>query len=402
MIQHLSGAHILVADDQNDVARTLCRPLQKAGARLHFAADGRTALEEISSRPLDLILIDMKMPPNEWGGLWLLKQLQEGGWRLPSLVLSGEGSKKQVVEALRLGAIDWIDKDDAGEELLERCVKVLADRLAQALAVAAGDLPTPLAYRIARYERTADLEKKTAEGLHALESIFRFAALLGLSTTSPAPLAGITPVRLASPSMGTWFDICAAIAKLSGAGSDFTRMMSWLVPGRSEHQSVQEFISVRNNLAHGRGTPTAEQSAELDFLLRRFAHRAASSWRADMVVPTSMTYDGNVYSVDVLSLRGTGKPIPTSIRVQKAVITGQVFLIPHGSEPLPLAPWILAHTGSGSDSVRCLHFDGVQRGKSSATSAAPFRFSTSDEELDAPSVSHPQATAHALAEWATP
>lgn len=45
MNQRLAGILVLVADDQSDVARTLCRPLQKAGARIHFVADGQAALE---------------------------------------------------------------------------------------------------------------------------------------------------------------------------------------------------------------------------------------------------------------------------------------------------------------------------------------------------------------------
>jgi CheY-like chemotaxis protein len=284
MIQRLGGAHILVADDQLDVARTLCRPLQKAGARLRFVTDGQAALREISSRPFDLIIIDMKMPPEEWGGLWLLRQLREDSWRIPSLVLSGEGSKQQLIQATRQGATDWIDKDQAAEELLERCAHVLSERLAQAFTFAENHLPSPLAYRFARYGRTADPEKKITEGLHTLESIFRFAAILGLSTTPPAALRGITLARLAAPSMGTWFDITTSLAKLPHAGSDFTRMLSWLAPGGSDHQLVREIISARNDLAHGRSTPTADQAAQLDALLSRFAYRAASSWRANLMV----------------------------------------------------------------------------------------------------------------------
>lgn len=401
MTQQLSGAHILIADDQVDVARTLCRPLLKAGARLRFVTDGHAALQEVASRPYDLVLIDMKMPPDEWGGLWLLRQLQEGGWQIPSLVLSGEGSKQQVIEALRCGTTDWIVKEHAAEELQERCRAVLSDRLDQALTLAGSRLPTPLAYRFARYERTLDSDKKTVEGLHTLESIFRLAAIFGLSTTPPAPLAGITPARIAAPSMGTWFDICTALAKLPGAGDDFIRMMSWLVPERSDHQPVQKLISVRNDLAHGRSNPTAAQARQLETLLRRFAHRAASSWRADVMVPTSMTYDGRTYSVDALSLKGTGKPIPGKLTTQTPVITGQAFLVPYASTPIPLAPWLLTHTTSGDDDVRCLQFDGLQRNKSDRPSAMPFKFARSHDDADTPTVSHPDAIAQSLAQWTT-
>ncbi|KUL22683.1 response regulator transcription factor [Streptomyces regalis] len=399
MIQQLAGARILVADDQSDVARTLCRPLHKAGARLRFVADGHTALQEIATRPFDLILIDMKMPPEEWGGLWLLGQLKDGGWRLPSLVLSGEGSKQQVIEALRLDATDWVLKDHAGEELLERCAKVLSDRHDQALTLAGNDLPSPLAHRFARYERTADPGKKAIEGLHTLEAIFRFAALLGLSTTPPAPLRGITAARLAAPSMGTWFDICTALAKLPGAGSDFMRMLAWLVPEGGDHRPVQELITVRNDFAHGRSAPSVSDAEQLDALLCRFAHRAASSWRADIAVPVSMTFDGTTYAVDALSLKGTDKPIPGTLPTRTSMITGQAFVVPHGAEPIPLAPWLLTHTPPGTHDVRCLQFDGLQRGNPANSGRTPFRYAKTDEGVDTPAVNHPDATEQTLSQW---
>ncbi|MFD1277605.1 PleD family two-component system response regulator [Streptomyces kaempferi] len=143
MTQRLANMRILVADDQMDVARTLCRPLHKEGARLRFAADGHTALQEIDTHPFDLLLIDMKMPPEEWGGLWLLRQLKERKCRIPNLVLSGEGSKQQVIEALRLDAVDWVVKGTAGEELLDRCAATVADRLGESLELATHRLPTP-------------------------------------------------------------------------------------------------------------------------------------------------------------------------------------------------------------------------------------------------------------------
>lgn len=399
MIQELANLRILVADDQADVARTLCRPLQKAGARLRFTTDGYAALQEITTRPFDLILIDMKMPPDEWGGLWLLRQLKDNEWRIPSLVLSGEGSKQQVIEALRLGAADWVGKDNAGEELLERCVTALADRLGESLDTAAQNLPTPLAHRFARYARTTNPDNRVWEGLHALESVLRFAATLGLSSTPPAPLKGITPDRLAAPSMGTWFDVCTALMALPDAGNDFTRMFSWLAPERSDKQPVQELITVRNRREHDGEEPTPVQADQLDSLLRRFAHRAVSSRCADLAVPKSMTYDGEMWAVEVLSLKGVGKPVPDMVMTQEPVITGQPLLVSRDAAPLPLSPWLLAHTEPASDTVRCLQFNGVQRSKGGLTPSTPFKYAKTDEDKDLPTVNHPRAHWQTLARW---
>ncbi len=66
MTQPLSDTIILVADDQPDVVRTLCQPLHKAGASLRYVSDAYAALAALATHPTDLILADMKMPPEEW------------------------------------------------------------------------------------------------------------------------------------------------------------------------------------------------------------------------------------------------------------------------------------------------------------------------------------------------
>ena len=67
---HLSRVRILVADDQVDVARTLCSALRRHGALLTFVADAEQAYTRVDAEPYDLLIVDMKMPPGEWGSLW--------------------------------------------------------------------------------------------------------------------------------------------------------------------------------------------------------------------------------------------------------------------------------------------------------------------------------------------
>ncbi|WP_460806324.1 response regulator [Micromonospora zhanjiangensis] len=63
----LHEARILVADDQNDVARTLSEPLRLRGASVVHVTDGAQALKEVRRGGYDLALLDMKMPPGDWG-----------------------------------------------------------------------------------------------------------------------------------------------------------------------------------------------------------------------------------------------------------------------------------------------------------------------------------------------
>lgn len=402
MTQPLSGTIILVADDQTDVVRTLCQPLQKAGASLQYVADAHAALLELAAHPADLILADMKMPPEEWGGLWLLRQLREGGWAIPVVALSGEGSKRQVIEAQRLGANSWVDKDQAGEELLEQCTTLLTDSFGQALDLASMRLPTPLAYRFARYARMTDPDKKMSEGLHVLEAVLRFAALLGLSSTPPQRLPGITDEKIRAPSMRTWFDLCTALARASAAGADFTLLLSFLLPDRAHHQLIHDLISIRNDIAHGRAIPDQISGERLDILLRRFAHRAQSAWRADITVPTSMTYDGSSYSINLLKLRGTGTPSPGALESPVPVVTGELVLASPDAEPLPLGPWFVAQRTDDPAKLHCLLFDGLQYMKGKPVAETSFKYTNADSASNLVSAPiQPIGTWQAIAPWTT-
>lgn len=167
----LGQFRILVADDQLDVARTLCQDLQARGAFLTYVPDGLEAYARVEAEPYDLVIADMKMPPEEWGGLWLLKELRDRGWRFPVIVLSGEGTKRQTIEALRNGAVDWIDKSTAGQELEERVSALLRGVFDAGLETASANLPTPLAQRLDAYSRQVGTEWQAIEGLRALEAI---------------------------------------------------------------------------------------------------------------------------------------------------------------------------------------------------------------------------------------
>ncbi len=100
--------NVLAVDDDKDVLKTLCSILTVL--RLHpiAASDGVDALEKIKTQKVDLILTDLQMPNMD--GLGLIKESRKLNANIPIAVISGHGGVTNVVDALDLGAYNFISK----------------------------------------------------------------------------------------------------------------------------------------------------------------------------------------------------------------------------------------------------------------------------------------------------
>ncbi len=100
---------VLYVEDDPSLARLLQRNLLRRGFEVDLAPDGNEGLRMIASGAYDLALVDYNMP--YCGGLDLLKALNEKGSALPVVMVTGEGNEEVAVEALKLGAFDYVVKD---------------------------------------------------------------------------------------------------------------------------------------------------------------------------------------------------------------------------------------------------------------------------------------------------
>jgi len=144
-------SRLLWADDQIDVARTLSIELRSHS--VDFVGSGEEAIEALTARFFDLVLVDLSMPPGEWGGLWLLEEMKKRDIFAPAVVISGEGTQSETIKALRLGAIDYVTKENAEREL--------QDRIQNAITRRAGVLEN--IGRRTRVDLTAGAETRTVE-----------------------------------------------------------------------------------------------------------------------------------------------------------------------------------------------------------------------------------------------
>jgi DNA-binding NtrC family response regulator len=117
-------ARILVVDDEPGIRSELEEALQEAGYETQGAADGRAAAELALQHSFDLCLSDIRMPV--MGGIELLKRLGETSPETMVILMTAHGELDTAIEALRLGAVDYLLKPFKFEELIAK-VGRLAD-----------------------------------------------------------------------------------------------------------------------------------------------------------------------------------------------------------------------------------------------------------------------------------
>jgi DNA-binding NtrC family response regulator len=116
-------ARILLVEDEPNMARTLAKNLSRAGYVVEHAREGREALARLGTDAFDVIVTDLKMPGMD--GMTLLRTLSERGTDVATIVLTGYGTIESAVEAMKLGAADYLIKDARPQEILLTIERVI-------------------------------------------------------------------------------------------------------------------------------------------------------------------------------------------------------------------------------------------------------------------------------------
>ena len=139
---------VLVVDDEPQIVRGLKVILGNAGYRVDEAATKQDALDAVSARPPDAIVLDLILPDGD--GVEVATDIRKWS-QVPIVVLSAVGDERQKVRALDAGADDYVTKPFGSEELLARMRAVLRRRSDEGDAlVRIGDLEVDLADRSVR------------------------------------------------------------------------------------------------------------------------------------------------------------------------------------------------------------------------------------------------------------
>ncbi len=120
---------ILVVDDEPPIRRLLRTSLTPQGFFVLEAATGRDALHLLAVEKPAIVLLDLGLP--DMDGLDVIRRIREEGAKLPIVVLSSRGDERGKVEALDLGADDYVTKPFSMAELLARLRSALRRRVVE-------------------------------------------------------------------------------------------------------------------------------------------------------------------------------------------------------------------------------------------------------------------------------
>jgi DNA-binding response OmpR family regulator len=125
----MTVASILVVEDEENVRQGLEEILMRAGYRVKGAGSGEEAINLAGSEKFDLAVLDLKL--NGIDGIAVLKKLRQISPGTVVIVLTAHASLETAVEALRLGAHDYLFKPSSAAELLESIRRGLSERKAK-------------------------------------------------------------------------------------------------------------------------------------------------------------------------------------------------------------------------------------------------------------------------------
>jgi DNA-binding NtrC family response regulator len=123
MKEHGVAGHILVVDDEPSMRTTLSILLKRKGYRVSLAESGTEALPILAPGEFDMILTDLKMEGMD--GIELLRRIKAVDPQVEVLIFTAYGTIATAVEAMKLGAYDYIGKPFEEEELLLKIARAL-------------------------------------------------------------------------------------------------------------------------------------------------------------------------------------------------------------------------------------------------------------------------------------
>ncbi len=166
----MNPSRILVVEDDSALSQALSDTLVLSGYDVIQATDGEQALARLDRDPVDMVLTDVQMRPMD--GRALLRNLRNRFHDLPVLIMTAYGTVEQAVEAIKLGAVDYLAKPFELDELLHKVERYLPHHRVENGQMIAEDLRSrelvELAKRVASSDATVMIGGESGTGKEVL------------------------------------------------------------------------------------------------------------------------------------------------------------------------------------------------------------------------------------------
>jgi DNA-binding response OmpR family regulator len=114
---------VLIVDDEKNIRLTLSQSLETLEVETDTAINGEEALAKLKEKNFDLILLDLKMPGMD--GMEVLRQVRQIRPDIRIIIITAHGTIESAVEAMKLGAVDFLQKPFAPNEIRELVSRVM-------------------------------------------------------------------------------------------------------------------------------------------------------------------------------------------------------------------------------------------------------------------------------------
>ncbi|MGH7336475.1 MAG: sigma-54-dependent transcriptional regulator, partial [Myxococcota bacterium] len=155
---------VLIVDDAPVLAEQYAYDLKRLGGHETMAAgDGREALDLLAREAVDCVLLDLEMAGMD--GFEVLRQVEQRGIKVPVIVYTGTGNYDRCAQAIRLGAVSFIDKAEPMERVVQEIANAVErQRLVREVAALRRDLDTdaPLVGSSPAMQKLADAIARVA------------------------------------------------------------------------------------------------------------------------------------------------------------------------------------------------------------------------------------------------
>lgn len=355
--------NVLWADDQTDLVETFKSLLESLSAKITTVKDGNEVMNKVEKGMFDLLLLDLKMPPGEWGGLWALEQLRKVNKKTPVIIISGEGTQNETIKALRLGAQDYVTKDKIQTDLLERIKNVMRDSENKMSDEITNHFPTIISLPYKRYKNTADPALRLHRMLEFFEFLLRLLCYIGICEINQyKTLSGEHEkfqMLIQSPSMGVWNQSRGMLSKYLPDDALLNRLNKLI-----DNNFSSLLVKIRNDIAHG-SEPSDMLADQLlrqnEVELQSLVKKLWQNLGFEMLLPLKFRYDGTQFEMEGVLISGSNSVLPiTSIINSTPLVSNHIYVKSEDEKHIDLFPFIIAEPSNEPSAWKIMTFDGVK------------------------------------------